>query len=71
MSIKNIIANWKDMKSSVQNEWGNITDSQLEQIAGDRNKLSGYIEESYGLTKEDATKQIANWEETYRKLHVA
>jgi uncharacterized protein YjbJ (UPF0337 family) len=55
--------NWKKFKGKVQSQWGKLTDDQLDQINGDREQLLGQIQESYGLAREEAEKQITEWED--------
>ena len=52
---------WTQMKGSVRKQWGKLTDDDLDVIAGEREKLVGKIQERYGIAKEEAEKQIANW----------
>lgn len=53
--------NWKQLTGSVRQQWGNLTDDDLEQIAGNRDKLSGKIQERYGVAQSDANHQIDEW----------
>jgi uncharacterized protein YjbJ (UPF0337 family) len=39
-----------------------LTDDQLDVIAGKREHLAGKIQESYGISKDEAEKQISEWE---------
>jgi uncharacterized protein YjbJ (UPF0337 family) len=55
--------NWKQFKGKVKGQWGKLTDDQLDVIAGKRTELAGKIQESYGLTKEEAEQQIKRFEE--------
>ncbi len=59
--------NWKQFKGEVQKQWGKLTDDQFDQIAGDRNKLIGHIQESYGLAKDEAENQVKEWEKKTKK----
>ena len=43
-----------------------VSDDQLDVIDGRRVELAGRIQEAYGLTKEDAEKQIKAFEESHR-----
>jgi uncharacterized protein YjbJ (UPF0337 family) len=52
---------WTQMKGSVRKHWGKLTDDDLDVIAGEREKLVGKIQERYGIAKEEAERQIANW----------
>jgi uncharacterized protein YjbJ (UPF0337 family) len=55
--------NWKQFKGMVKSQWGNLTDDQLDVIAGKRVELSGKIQETYGLTKDEVETQIKQFED--------
>ena len=55
--------NWKQFKGKVKARWGNLTDDHLDVIAGKRVELAGKLQESYGLTKDEAESQIKGFEE--------
>lgn len=54
---------WNEIKGSVQQQWGKLTDDDIAQINGDRTKLAGRIQKAYGITKDDAEKQLKAWED--------
>jgi uncharacterized protein YjbJ (UPF0337 family) len=54
--------NWKQLKGKVKSQWGKLTDDQLDVIAGKRIELAGRIQEAYGITKDEAEKQIEQFE---------
>ena len=41
--------------------------NQVDEINGSRTKLAGHIQESYGIGKDEVTKQIKEWENEWRK----
>ncbi|GAB1420270.1 hypothetical protein MASR2M15_03600 [Anaerolineales bacterium] len=45
----------------VREQWGKLTDDDLEQIAGKRDQLAGRIQERYGIAKDEANDQIDKW----------
>lgn len=49
---------WKQLKGSVQTRWGKITDSDFEQIKGNRERFAGIVQERYGKNKEEAKKEV-------------
>lgn len=55
---------WKQIKGDVQKKWGKLTNDHIDQINGDRTKLLGHIQESYGIAREEAEKQVNEWEKT-------
>jgi len=57
-----IQGNWKQLAGSVLEQWGKLTHNDLAQIDGKRERLLGKIQERYGITEEEANKQISAWE---------
>ncbi|WP_018411776.1 CsbD family protein [Methyloversatilis thermotolerans] len=62
MNWDTVEGNWKQFKGTVKARWGKLTDDELDMIAGKRMELSGRIQEAYGLTKEQAERQIERFE---------
>ena len=52
---------WSQLKGSVRKLWGKLTDDDLDVIAGERARLVGKIQERYGIAKDEAERQVANW----------
>ena len=57
-----ISGNWAQWKGRVRERWGKLTDDQLDVVAGRRDQLSGRIQEVYGLDKDEAERQLNNWQ---------
>ncbi len=55
---------WTQLRGEVQKRWGKLTDDQLDVINGDRLKLVGKIEEAYGVARDEAEKQLNDFERT-------
>lgn len=49
---------WKQVKGSVKEKWGDLTDDELDQIDGNKDQLAGKLQEKYGWSKNDAERQI-------------
>jgi uncharacterized protein YjbJ (UPF0337 family) len=62
MGWERIEGNWAHWKGLVRERWGRLTDDQLAIIGGRREQLAGRIQEAYGLTKDEADRQLKNWE---------
>src|SRR6059058_2126357 len=54
MNWDRIEGNWKQAKGKVKEQWGKLTDDQLDKVAGKRDQLVGKIQECYGIAKDDA-----------------
>ena len=52
---------WKQAKGAVKQQWGKLTDDDLDVVAGSRDKLVGRIQERYGIAKDEAQKQVDSW----------
>ena len=57
--------NWRQLKGKVQEQWGKITDSDLDMINGQRNQLMGKLQERYGVARDEAERQITDFERRY------
>lgn len=64
-----IAGNWKQFKGNIQQQWGKITDDQLEVIAGKRDHLAGKIQVMYGIGKNEAENQLLDWQENQKETH--
>ncbi|NLC26338.1 MAG: CsbD family protein [Fastidiosipila sp.] len=53
---------WEQLKGGVQKRWGKLTDDDLDVIKGDAKILAGKIQERYGITKEEAEKQVEEYD---------
>jgi uncharacterized protein YjbJ (UPF0337 family) len=62
MNWDRIQGNWKQFKGSAKERWGKLTGDYLDQLDGKRDQLVGKIQESYGITKDEAEKQVREWE---------
>jgi uncharacterized protein YjbJ (UPF0337 family) len=54
---------WKQFSGDVKSRWGDLTDDDMLQINGEREKLAGKIQERYGITKDEAESQIDEWKD--------
>jgi uncharacterized protein YjbJ (UPF0337 family) len=52
---------WNQLKGSVKQQWGKLTDDDLTTIDGQRDKLVGKIQERYGIAREEAERQLNQW----------
>ena len=61
MNWDQIEGKWKQLKGSAQVQWGKLTDDDLDQIKGNRDRFAGKLQERYGLAKEEAQKMADGW----------
>jgi len=53
---------WKQMKGKMKEKWGKLTDSDWDQVAGKRDQFLGKLQERYGYSKEQADRELTEWE---------
>jgi len=61
MNWDQVEGKWKQAKGSVKERWGKLTDDDLDVIAGKRDQLVGKIHERYGISKEQAQREVETW----------
>jgi len=54
--------NWKTFKGTVKEQWGKLTEDDLTRIEGKRDQLLGVVQQRYGIAKDEAERQIRDWE---------
>lgn len=56
---------WENMKGKVREHWGRLTDDDVDEVKGDRQRLLGKIQEKYGETKEKAEEKLREFERKF------
>lgn len=54
--------NWKQLKGKVKEKWGKLTDDDVAFINGKRDQLIGRMQERYGIAKDEAEREVREWE---------
>ena len=62
MNKDEIGGNWKQFKGKAKQKWGKLTDDDMTVIEGKRDQLVGRIQERYGYAKDQAEKEVTDWE---------
>lgn len=63
MNSDQLQGKWKQMKGSVKQRWGKLTDDDINVIDGKHDQLVGKIQERYGIARDVAKKQVDEWNE--------
>lgn len=58
--------NWKQFKGNIIERWGKLTNDDLEVAAGRRDRIVGKLQERYGLVKDEAERQVKDFEDGHR-----
>lgn len=61
MNSDQLQGKWKQVKGTVKERWGKLTDDDVDVINGQSDQLVGKIQEKYGIAKEEAQRQVDDW----------
>lgn len=65
MNTDIIEGKWESLKGSIQERWGKLTNDRLDVIQGNRKKLLGEIQAQYGVGRDEAEKQVREFERRF------
>ena len=52
---------WLQLKGSVREKWGQLTDDDVDRVSGSAERLVGVIQERYGYAKQRAEDEVDAW----------
>jgi uncharacterized protein YjbJ (UPF0337 family) len=64
MNWDRIQGNWKQFKGKAQQQWGELTDDDLDVVEGKREELAGRLQQRYGYARDQAEREIDSWLES-------
>lgn len=65
MNSDTVGGNWKQLAGKAREQWGKLTDDDMQVILGKKDQLVGKIQERYGISKDEAQKQADDWEKVH------
>jgi uncharacterized protein YjbJ (UPF0337 family) len=65
MNWDRIEGNWKEFKGKAKQQWGKLTDDDLDVIDGRREELEGILQNRYGYARDQVAKEIDLWLQRY------
>jgi uncharacterized protein YjbJ (UPF0337 family) len=60
---------WKQLKGKVKEQWGKLTDDDFTVLEGNQEQLAGKIQERYGIAKEEAERQVRDFQTRNKVLY--
>ncbi|MBI1869214.1 MAG: CsbD family protein [Methylocystis sp.] len=64
MDWNRVEGNWKQWTGKIKEQWADLTDEELNKIAGKREQLEGKLQERYGKAKDMVRKDVEDWLKT-------
>jgi uncharacterized protein YjbJ (UPF0337 family) len=69
MNWNQIEGNWKQFAGSVKEKWGKMTENEITEADGKREKIAGLIEKHYGYGTEAVEKEINDFSNNLKHSH--
>lgn len=66
MNEEQMKGNWKQLSAKFKEKWGKLTDNEITEAEGRVEFLTGKVQEHYGQTKEQASKEINDFVKTLK-----
>ena len=59
---------WMQLKGKVRQQWGELTDDDLDKAQGNAEILIGKIQERYGRSRDEAEREFDRWFEQQNRV---
>lgn len=66
MNEDRIKGQWKQLQGKLKARWGKLTDDDLKVAEGSSEYLAGKLQERHGIAKDEAMKQLKEFDESGR-----
>ena len=68
MNWEQVEGRWKQLMDSAKENWNKLSDDELQKISGKREQLAAKIQETYGISRREAEKQVWDWGKTVERV---
>ena len=68
MNWEQVETRWAKLTGSAKENWGKLTAGDLDEISGKRELLTSKIQETYGITRREADKQVWDWGKSVERM---
>jgi uncharacterized protein YjbJ (UPF0337 family) len=62
MNNDRMAGNWKQVKGKIKEQWGKLTDDEIDQLEGRSEQLAGRLQERYGIARDEAERQAKEFQ---------
>ncbi|MES2605448.1 MAG: CsbD family protein [Pseudomonadota bacterium] len=56
---------WKELKGNVRQQWGKLTNDDLDRVKGSQEELVGLLQQRYGYERDQANREVKDWLSRY------
>ena len=68
MNWDQLESKWTEFAGSARAHWSKLTDEDWQKITGKKEHLIGLIQERYGISKEEAERQVVAWSDALQDI---
>jgi len=68
MDSNDLQGKWNKLKGEIRSQWGKLTDDDIERIAGNKDRLVGFVQERYGYVWDEARQMVDRYLDDYNGL---
>jgi uncharacterized protein YjbJ (UPF0337 family) len=61
MNWERVEGQWNQLKGELKSKWAKLTDDDLRNVGGKKDRLIGKLQERYGVMREEAERQVDEW----------
>ncbi len=62
MTSDRVVGAWHQIRGSLKEQWGKLTEDDLKQLEGHAERLAGKLQERYGLAREEAERHMKEFQ---------
>jgi uncharacterized protein YjbJ (UPF0337 family) len=67
MNSDQMKGNWNQFVGKAKEKWGRLTSDDWQVVEGKRDQIVGKIQERYGITREEAQRQLDEFERSHER----
>jgi uncharacterized protein YjbJ (UPF0337 family) len=68
MNWNRVEGNWRQFTGQAREKWGELTEDELAQVDGRRDRLAGLLQERYGIAQDEANRRIDEWADNLKDM---
>ena len=65
MNWDQIEGNWREYTGAARAKWGELTDDEIQQAEGHRERMVGLLQQKYGMAKDAAERELQSFADTF------
>ena len=64
MNTDEMKGRWKEFRGKMKQQWGKLTDDELDRVEGKWDELTGLVQQRYGKMRDEAEREVRTFRES-------